>query len=112
MDLRINNSRFNQSFGVKLSSDTSYRIYHSMLDITGARFVTRLKNLRYWGSNDSVISYRLTGVNRDRFVLTNPTVSDKEIPLTNTTESRGLINTFFEEIDEGKILEAEKALTY
>lgn len=112
MDLRVNNSRYNQSFGVKLSGETSLRMYHSQLDITGARFIAKLKNLRYWGSDDSIISYRLTGVNRDRFVLTNPTISDKEIPLTNPTEKKGLLQAFFQEISEEKILEAEEALKY
>ena len=110
MNLTINNNQYRQNFGIKLSEEICPRLYHEALDITCPRLVKRLQGLRYWGSNNSIISYKLDGLNKDRFVLTSPTVSSKEIPITNKTEQRGFLNTFFEEINEEKILEAEKAL--
>jgi len=110
MNLTINNNEYRQNFGVKLAQEVCPRIYNEMLEITGQRLARRLQSIRTWGSNDSVINYKLVGLNKDRFVLTNPTISDREIPLTSKTENRGFVNTFFEEINEEKILEAERAL--
>ena len=108
---RVQNNKYNTQFGAKVSPETILSLRYTMSEISRGRFDARLENMFSWGQEDSVIKHCISGINKDRFVLTNPRLGAEEIPITEPTKNKGLVTTFFDDISENKIIKAEEFLT-
>ena len=107
---RVQNNNYTTNFGASVSQETTHWLRNAMSDISRDRFATRLKNMQTWGQKDSVVSYCIQGLNKDKFVLTNPRLGDKEVAITEKTNN--MLTTFFDKINEEEIVNAEKALSW
>lgn len=105
------NNSYNTHFSAQLAPETISLMRSAMHEVSRERFNCRLNYMPSWGQEDSVVRYCIEGINKDRFVLTNPRLGEGEIPITGTTKNKGLVATFFDEVYEKRITRAEEFLT-